>query len=58
MQSKISNLEQFSKQTITSVAKPGKTIMLGDTMKGKLNSSIKRIGRTDPKLSRSGLCLR
>ena len=27
-------------------------------MKGKLNSSIKRIGRTDPKLSQSGFYLR
>lgn len=43
------NLASFktAKQTITSVAKPGKTIMWGDTAKGKLNSRIKRIGRTD-----------
>jgi len=40
------------------VAKPAKTIMLGDTTKGKSNSSIKRIGRTDPKLSQSGFYLR
>ena len=32
--------------------------MRGDTAKGKLNSSIKRIGRTDLKLSQSGFYLR
>ena len=39
------------------MAKPAKTIMRGDTMKGKLNSSIKRIRRTDQKPSQSGFYL-